>query len=136
MSEPADLAALLAESRAEFEARMTDRCIIRQPPTRGPLGNDGVQPVIPGAVVYDGICWVEDPDSLADRPQAGLHTYIVARRAVRLPISAVGIEAKQMVEITASMADPGLVGTKCVVIDVPSASHKPSRRVLVDEVVA
>lgn len=123
------LTALLS-GRAAAERAMTDTCTLERP---GDLIDDvtGEAELTP---VYEGRCKVQTYEGYEQTPEAGGSTITVQRYRADLPASVIA-RPGDLVTITASAADPHLVGKQYRVTAPFNKSHATSSRCFVDEVV-
>lgn len=127
-----DVAPLLARGRAAAEALMVDTCTIRR---RAGETTDEYGQIVPtfGDPLYEGACRVQQAGTQASAQNPGEAYVLMLRLEVQLPMSVVGLEVGDEVEITDSVHDPDLVGRTFLVRDLAHATHKTARRVQVTE---
>ena len=124
-------ASVLARGRAAAESLMVDACTIQRVvgQTTGPGGvvTDDLDDV------YAGRCRVQQDKAQAQQQDPGEAHVLMLRLEIQLPMSVTGLQAEDVVTITASAHDPDLVGRTFVIRDLAHASHKTARRVQVME---
>lgn len=125
--------ALLASGRRAIERLMVDECVIRRdggtsydPDTGYPTENS--------SEVYAGKCRVQQQTASAGARDVGEAAVLLLRLEVQVPMSVVGVQADDVVEVTASQHDPDLVGRRFRVRDLFHKTHATSRRLGVEEV--
>ncbi|WBB73237.1 DUF6093 family protein [Micromonospora sp. WMMD1128] len=125
------LDALLARGRAAAEALLVDECVIRRPTGEG--SDDDGNVVVTYADVYAGRCRIQQTNAQATQEDAGEDFQLLLRLEVHVPMSVVGVETGDEVEVTASVHDPDLPGRRFVVRDLAHKSHATARRLGVTE---
>ena len=118
--------------RAAAERLMVDVCVIRRR-TGESTDDDGV--ITPTYdTVYDGICRMQQPGTGdAREADSGEAALLLLRFELQLPPSVVGVQADDVVTVTASQYDPDLVGREFVVRGLAHKSHAVMRRLQVQE---
>ncbi|MFG3710131.1 DUF6093 family protein [Micromonospora sp. NPDC047730] len=123
--------ALLARGRAASERLMVDACVIRRKTGETTDEQTGViTPVY--ATLYTGKCRVQQAGG-ATPAEAGEAYRLMLRLEVQVPMSIVGLEVGDEVELTSSPLDPDLVGRTFFVRDLAHKTHATARRVGVEE---
>jgi hypothetical protein len=125
-------ASVLARGRAAAEALMVDSCSIRRK-TGESTGPGGVVTPTYGDPLYAGKCRIQQDKAQAQQQDPGEAYVLMLRLEIQLPMSVTGLQAEDVVTITASAHDPDLVGRVFIVRDLAHASHKTARRVQVME---
>jgi Family of unknown function (DUF6093) len=127
--------AVLAAGRAAAEALMVDRCELRGADVRGARDPSTNQYTLtPGPLRYAGPCKVQTTDTIGNATAAGERLVMVTRFEVHLPVSAPAAKVDDVVTITASVADPQLVGRRFRVVSLIHKSYLTARRLAVQEV--
>jgi hypothetical protein len=129
----AELAAQLAESRADAESLMLDSCTI------GVLGDPVTDPVTdkvttPLEPLYTGRCKVQTYEAQESNPEAGGATFTVQRYTVHIPVGAYAPQVGHVVEIGAAALDPHLVGRRYRVAALMHKTLATAYRLGVEEV--
>lgn len=121
--------AILARGRALAESLMVDSCAITRAGGETTDPDTGV--ITPGAAtdVYSGRCRVQQKQAQASPQDPGEAYVLMLRLEVQLPMSVVGLQVDDRIEITASAHDPDLVGRVFSIRDLMHKSHATSRRV-------
>ncbi|MEV4521471.1 DUF6093 family protein [Micromonospora tulbaghiae] len=127
------LDALLARGRAAAEALMTDECVIRRDGGTTYDPETGY-PTESTSQVYAGKCRVQQQSASAGAREVGEAAVLLLRLEVQVPMSVVGVQADDVVEVTASRHDVELVGRRFRVRDLFHKTHATSRRLGVEEV--
>lgn len=83
--------------------------------------------------IYGGKCRVQQARAQASPQDPGEAYVLMLRLEVQLPMSVVGLEVDDRIEITASAHDPDLVGRVFTVRDLAHKTHATSRRVQCQE---
>ncbi len=125
--------AVLARGRAAALAMMVDTCSIRRRTGETTDDNTGVITPTYDDPLYEGPCRVQQTGTQASAQQPGEAYVLMLRLEVQLPMTVVGLEVGDEIEITASAHDPDLVGRTFLVRDLAHATHKTARRVQVTE---
>lgn len=115
--------------RTAAERIMLDACTITDAAAGqvyDPATDSYVTP--PGAVRYTGPCKVTSRDNADRQVEAGAETVSLWPVVVSVPMTVVGVEVDDVVTVTASALDPGLVGARFRVRQVPSGSFLTARR--------
>jgi len=120
----------LRSGRAAAERLMTDTCALERP---GDLIDD-ITGEAAMVLVYEGRCKIQTYEGYEQNPTAGGVVLTVQRYRVDLPVS-VQPRPGDVVTITASETDPGLVGKKYRVTAPFNKSYATASRCFVDEVV-
>ena len=124
-------ASVLARGRAAAEALMVDACTIRRVTGQSTGAGGVVTPTY--ADLYTGKCRIQQASAQAQQQDPGEAAVLMLRLEVQLPMSVTGLQAEDVVTITASAHDEDLVGRTFVIRDLAHASHKTARRVQVME---
>ena len=127
------LAATLPQLRAQAESMMRDTVLVRRRTGTVPDGQGG--DVATYVQVYTGRGRVQRAQVQASTPEAGGHTFTVARLQVHLPLTA-DVQVGDEITVTASDEDPLLTGAHFRVTFVPRKSLATALRVDVEETVA
>jgi len=127
-----ELAARLAESRADAESLMLDSCTI------GVLGATVTDPntgttTTPVTPLYTGRCKVQGLDPQESNPEAGGATLTVQRYRVDIPVGSYAPEVGHVVEITAAALDANLMGRKYRVVALLHKTLATAYRLAVEE---
>ena len=126
------LESVLARGRAAAERLMTDQCVIRRK-TGETTDDDGNVVPVYGPDLYAGKCRIQQSNAQAQQVDVGEDYLLLQRLEVQLPMSVVGLEIGDEVEVTASVHDPDLPGRVFIVRDLAHKTHATSRRVGVTE---
>ena len=121
----------IVRGRRAAEALMVDTCTIRRPTGTG--SDDDGNVVVTYQPVYTGKCRVQQPNAQAAQQDVGEDYQLLLRLEVHLPMSVVGVETGDEVQVTASQLDPDLPGRVFLVRDLAHKSHATARRVGVTE---
>jgi hypothetical protein len=123
------LQAVLGRARLAAVALMTDECALTRPGARGAFNaSTGSYDPADAGVLYAGACRVKTKD-LSDRVvQAGEQPVSLWPYMVWLPISVTDVQVDDLVTVTGSEFDAGLVGLVLRVRQVTFASQVSSRR--------
>lgn len=125
--------ALLARGRRAAEALMVDTCTIRRRTGEATNPESGV--VTPTySAVYTGKCRLQQPTGQANERDVGEATILMLRFELQLPMSVVGVQADDVVQVTASQMDPDLVGREFAVRGLSHKTHGVMRRLQLEEV--
>lgn len=124
-------ASVLARGRAAAEALMVDACTIRRVTSQSTGAGGVVTPTY--STLYTGKCRVQQDKAQAQQQDPGEAAVLMLRLEIQLPMSVTGLQAEDVVTITASAHDPDLVGRVFIIRDLAHASHKTARRVQVME---
>ncbi|MBM0277814.1 DUF6093 family protein [Micromonospora tarensis] len=131
------LTSTLARGRRAAERLMVDQCVIRRDAGTTYDPETGY-PTPSTTEVYAGKCRVQQAGgsaagSASDR-DVGEALLLVVRLEVQLPISAVGLQVDDVVEVTTSVHDPDLPGRRFRVRDVSHKTHATARRLGCEEI--
>lgn len=128
----AELAAQLAESRADAESLMLDTCTIVRP---GEPVTDPVTDVVtaPGPTVYAGKAKVQSLDPQERTPEAGGATFTVQRYALHIPVGAYVPAIGDVATIATAAADANLVGRKYRVVALLHKTLATAYRLALEE---
>lgn len=107
----AELAAQLAESRADAESLMLDACTIIRP-TGTTTDPDTGDPVTTGPTVYTGKAKVQTYEAQESNPEAGGSVRTSQRYTLHIPVGSYKPQVGDVATITAAVADQHLVGRK------------------------
>lgn len=122
---------VLARGRAAAERLMTDACVIRRKTGETTDPNSGViTPVY--TTVYSGKCRVQQPNAQARMAEAGEAHILLLRLEVHLPVSVVGVQVADEVDVTTS-ADADLGTRVFLVHDLAHKTHATARRIGIEE---
>lgn len=124
-------ASVLARGRAAAELLMVDACTIRRKTGESTGAGGVVTPTY--STLYTGKCRVQQDKAQAQQQDPGEAHVLMLRLEIQLPMSVTGLQAEDVVTITASAHDADLVGRVFIVRDLAHASHKTARRVQVME---
>lgn len=126
-----DLAWALPELRAQAESMMRDTCTIVSPPTDKTWDEGtGTYALGLGVVIYSGKCRVRDANPSPQDVVTG--ESLAAKRRVTLSLPVDGssdVEDGCVVTITASLHDPGSVGTVMRVLSGHHQTDSTARRI-------
>ncbi|GHJ11212.1 hypothetical protein TPA0907_55790 [Micromonospora humidisoli] len=126
----------LARGRRAAERLMVDRCVVRR--RTGDTSDDDGNITPTWQTVYpppdgSGRCRLRQPTAMPRPDEAGEAVALMLRRELQLPISAVGVQADDVVTMTASRHDPDAAGRTFVVVGLHHASQATMRRLQVEE---
>lgn len=114
---------------------MVDTCVIRRVTGQATDPETGVvTPTV--AQVYTGKCKIQESSGFAGSgrvPDAGEHTYTLLAYVLHLPMSATAPGEGDLVEITASVLDPALVGREYRIAKEFAKTFATARRLEVEE---
>ncbi|MEV4197019.1 DUF6093 family protein [Micromonospora globbae] len=135
------VAAVLARGRRAAERLMVDRCVIRR--RIGETTDDDGNVIPTWTTVYDaeppapagsgGKCRLKQTLAQPRPDEQGEADLLMVRRELQLPMSVVGVQADDVVTMTASRHDPDVVGREFVVRGLHHATHATKRRLQVEE---
>lgn len=111
---------------------MVDECTIRRRTGETTDADGNVVPTY-GSPIYSGKCRMQQPNAQAREQDVGEASLQMLRFELQLPMSVTGVEADDVVEMTASRFDPDLVGRKFAVRGLSHKSHAVMRRLQVEE---
>jgi hypothetical protein len=117
---------LVLEGQRAAEELMVDTCAIA-PVTRAYNAGSDSYVDTPGVARYTGACRVK-PQDAAREVEAGSETVSLWPYVVSVSMSVTTVEVDDVVTITASALDPGLVGAVMRVRSVTQGSHVTARR--------
>jgi hypothetical protein len=127
------LTSTLARGRRAAERLMVDACVISRdsgttydPVTGYPTPNT--------PEVYAGKCRIQQQAASAGQRDVGEATVLLLRLEVQLPMSVIGVQVDDVVEVTASVHDPDLPGRRFRVRELAHKTHATARRLGVEEV--
>lgn len=92
---------VLGMGRRMAEGRMTDTCKVVRP-VPGVLNEATGKRAVTYTEVFAGPCRVKHPTTAAKPGEAGSQLLVVSALEVHLPVTATGVRAEDVVEITAS----------------------------------
>ena len=92
---------VLGMGRRMAEGRMTDTCKVVRP-VPGVLNEATGKRAVTYTEVYAGPCRVKHPTTAAKPADAGSQLLVMSALEVHLPVTATGVRAEDVVEITAS----------------------------------
>jgi len=124
-------AAVTLRGRRMAEAQMVDACTIKRP-TGTTTDADGKAHTT-FSPVYSGKCRIQTNDPYESRPEVGEHVSTVLRDVLQVPMSVVGVQAGDVVVVTASALDPDLVGREWRVAGPSRKTHQTMRRFYIAE---
>jgi len=121
--------------RAAAELLMVDACAVHRP---GELFTDFDTGVVsPGmALVYEGVCKVQQTIAQSSNPSAGGHSFTVQDARVDLPVLAGPFLVGDVVTITSSVLDAQLVSRRFRVVELFHKSFATAQRIRVEEITA
>jgi hypothetical protein len=122
---------LLADGRALAESLMVDQCAIRR--VTGEGSDDDGNVVKTYEPLYTGKCRVQQRAGQAAQADVGEDFSLMLRLEVQLPMTVVGLEVGDEIEVTSSVHDPDLPGRVFLVRDLAHKTHATARRVGVTE---
>lgn len=122
----------LAAQRAA-ERLMVDSCIIRYA-TGVTTDAEGVDTPAYGDPVYAGKCRVQTKIARVQEPTAGEHQFTLQRSELHVPVTAGPFNVNAVVEITASVVAPHLVGKVYRVAGVQPKTFESAQRLHIEEV--
>lgn len=111
----------LHAGRAAAAKLMVDTCQVVRPAEQVTDRHTGQVYATADVVAYEGPCKVQSFQPFESNPEAGAHTYTVQRYYVHIPVGAYQPQVGDVVTITATAADPYLVGR---VLRVVALLHK------------
>lgn len=124
--------AAMAQLIARRGDLMLDECTVTRPETveQTPvLDADGNVADLPDPTVYAGRCTVADPRSaLQANRTVSDESGAPNQRVLRLPSDSAGLRPGDVVEVTASLVSPGLVGDRFVVVGEEERTYATYRR--------
>lgn len=120
------------QGREAAEALMLDSCVVRRL-TGKTLDQTTLQYVETFAAVYEGRCRVRAPNVQDREAVAGERTVTLRQYVVSVPVAAEGVEVNDVVEVTASVLDPELPGTRLRVLGPAKGSTITARRFRCEE---
>lgn len=106
---------VLSMGRRMAEARMTDTCKITRS-AKEPLNESNGKHPVTTTEVYAGPCRVKHPTTAAKPADAGAQLIVVSGLELHVPVTATGIRAQDVVEITASGTRTEQAGRKFTVL--------------------
>lgn len=121
----------LAAGRRAAERLMVDQCTIRRRTGETTDDDGNVTPTY--SDLYAGRCRIQQHVGQAAQADVGEDYQLLLRLEVHLPMSVVGLEVGDVIEVTASVHDSDLPGRSFVVRDLAHKSHATARRVGVQE---
>ena len=120
----------IVRGRRAAEALMVDTCTIRRR-TGETTDNDGnITPTF--STVHSGRCRMQQPNAQAREQDVGEASLQMLRFELQLPMSVVGVQPDDVVEMTDSL-DPDLVVRQFVVRGLSHKTHAVMRRLQVEE---
>jgi hypothetical protein len=126
---------VLARGRTAAEAGMADACTIRRASGSGTTDPVTGVPSQSYTTLYAGKCRVQQQVAIARPHDVGEDKVWLVRFDLQLPMeTSAGLAVGDQVTITASVADPDLVGRVFAVNELAHKSEATSRRVGVVEV--
>jgi hypothetical protein len=125
----------ISEGRRTAEALMVDSCTIVRPgdPVTDP-NTGGVTP--PATVVYTGKAKVQPYEPYERNPEVAGAVMTVQRYAVHIPVGSYEPKIGDVVEVTAAMFDPQMVGNTFRVAALLHKSMSTAYRLAVEELVS
>lgn len=118
--------------RLAAQRLMVDACTVTRPGAYGaPDETTGVA-ARTSTTVYTGVCRVK-PEPPGEQT-AGEREVVTRRFVVFLPVTVDGVAVGDVVTVTASVFDTGLVGAALTVVGVPVGSHLTARRLLAERI--
>lgn len=130
-----ELAADLAEARAEAEALMVDTGELRGPDVRGALDPVTRQYAhTPGALKYSGKAKIQTSGMIGHAKDSAERAVMVSRLEVHLPMSAPAAAVDDVWTTTAAAHDPELAGLRLRVSSLVHKTFMTARRLAVEEV--
>jgi len=106
---------VLSMGRRMAEARMLDACKVTRT-AKGELDKQNGKHPATVTNVYEGPCRVKHPGTAAKPADAGSQLIVVSALELHLPVTAAGIQAGDVVEITASDTRAEQVGRKFTIV--------------------
>lgn len=126
---------LTLRGRSAAESLMVDACTIHR---QGELFTDFdtgvVSPVM--ALVYEGVCKVQQTIAQSSNPSAGGHSFTVQDARVDLPVLAGPFLVGDVVTVAASVLDAQLVSRRFRVVELFHKSFATAQRIRVEEITA
>lgn len=120
----------LERGRLAARRLMVDTCTVTRPGAFGAPDESTGIPTRTTTSVYSGACRVK-PEQPGEQ-SAGEREVVTRRFVVSLPADTDGVAVGDVVTVTASVYDAGLVGASLVVVGVPVGSHLTARRLLAE----
>lgn len=118
--------------RLAAQRLMVDACTVTRPGAYGaPDETTGVA-TRTSTTVYTGVCRVK-PEPPGEQT-AGEREVVTRQFVVSLPITVDDVAVGDVVTVTASVYDTGLVGAALTVVGVPVGSHLTARRLLAERI--
>lgn len=123
----------IVRGRRLAEQLMVDTCVVRRAggTTYDP---DTGYPTDASTQLYVGKCRVQQQAASAGQRDVGEASLLLLRLEVHLPMSVIGVQVDDVVEVTSSVHDPDLPGRRFRVRDLFHKTHATSRRLGVEEV--
>ena len=123
----------LARARRTAERKMVDTCVIRRKTGTGEGSDEFGNVTRATSDVYAGKCRLQQPTATAQEEDSGEASSLMIRFELQLPMSVVGVQADDEVEMTGSRHDPDLAGRLFVVRGLSHKTHAVMRRLQVEE---
>lgn len=134
------IASALPTLRAEAEAMMVDSCRIERQTGTTISDAPPFDEVPTYETVYEGKCRVQRPSVGVGQndADAGMHQFGVDALTAQLPLSALGIERKDRLTVTAlgDVSDPELLNVVATVRSNAAKTHATKRVLVCEEVVS
>jgi hypothetical protein len=121
----------VARGRAAAERLMVDACTIRRRTGETTDDDGNVTPTF--GLVYSGKCRMQQPTATAQEEDSGEASLLMVRFELQVPMSVTGVQADDVVKVTASVYDPDLVDREFVVRGLAHKTHAVMRRLQVEE---
>ena len=122
---------VLDMGRRMAESRMTDSCVIRR--DGGAVFDEATGEYAPSFVdVYSGPCRLKWPTTGARAADAAGQLVVVESVELHLPVSAVGVEPQDAVEVSGSLTRPDLAGRVFTVVGAFDGSGTTALRYRVE----
>ncbi len=125
-------ASVLARGRVAAERLMTDACTVTYKTGATTQDETTGREVPVYATRFTSKCKVQARSVSVQAVEAGARMVATSTLEVHLPITAEAVEVDDVVEVTASVYDPQLVGQKFRVVAPVAKSHATSRRFQVE----
>jgi hypothetical protein len=126
------LVGIVSSGRRAALALMVDACTISRQTGESVSSDAVVTPTI--ATIYEGACRIRRRDTQARMIEVAADEVSVGELLVSVPITVEDVLPGDVVAVTASQLDPGLVGRRFTVLGVSYASQITARRLYCQEV--
>jgi hypothetical protein len=125
----------IVAARRAAERLMVDACTVRR--VTGEATDPDTGSVAPTYdQIYTGKCKVQAQGVISRVHTAGEHQFVVQHNRIDLPAGSAAVIVGDVVDVTASVNDPALVGRRFRVIELLHKSFASAQRLGVEEVTA